>query len=172
MYAPSSTHHYSHRRRCVSLALADAEELHKKIERLRDRCAKLEDGLRTLQAAVTDEPHPLLREDSSSDASPSSSGAPPPDGPLLSREDEEFLDAFGTPAALSQGEQCPNPFVGTLTLGIRGEARFFGQTARSEVRDPTAHAGCRLTLFIYPVSHSCQACPHRACRRLGSTMRC
>ena len=56
------------RLRCVSLALADAEELHKKIERLRDRCAKLEDGLRTLQAAVTDEPHPLLREDSSSDA--------------------------------------------------------------------------------------------------------
>lgn len=91
---------YQHR--CASLALADAEELHKKIERLRDRCLELEDGLRTLQAAITDEPHPLLREDSSTDNSPHSSSAPPPDGPLLTREDEEFLDAFGMPSALPQ----------------------------------------------------------------------
>ncbi|KAH9837369.1 fungal-specific transcription factor domain-containing protein [Rhodofomes roseus] len=108
------------------LALADAEELHKKIERLRDRCGKLEYALRTLQAAVSDEPHPLLREESSMDVPPSvgSSGSSP-GGPLLTQEDEEILDAFGT-----------------LTLGIRGEARFFGQTSRSEY---LIHAPTRTT---------------------------
>ncbi|KZT73240.1 hypothetical protein DAEQUDRAFT_662513, partial [Daedalea quercina L-15889] len=98
------------------LALADAEELHKKIERLRERCTKLEDALRTLQAAITDEPHPLLRDESTMDTTPSAgSSGSSPSGPLLTEEDEEILDAFGT-----------------LTLGIRGEARFFGQTSRSE----------------------------------------
>ncbi|KZT08809.1 uncharacterized protein LAESUDRAFT_648494 [Laetiporus sulphureus 93-53] len=101
----------------ISLALADAEELQKKIERLRNRSTALEEALRTLQAAVSDEPHPLLQE-SSIQAGPAecSPSRGVPDGPLLSREDEEILDAFGT-----------------LTLGLRGESRFFGQTARSEV---------------------------------------
>ncbi|KAI0732426.1 fungal-specific transcription factor domain-containing protein [Fomitopsis betulina] len=116
------------------LALADVEGLHKKIERLRARCTTLEDGLRTLQAAVTDDPHPLLRDDldTSTESSPSASGAPPPEGPLLTQEDEEFLDAFGT-----------------LTLGIRGEARFFGQTARSEylIHAPSE---CSATTIAFP----------------------
>ncbi|OBZ79070.1 putative transcriptional regulatory protein C1F7.11c [Grifola frondosa] len=45
------------------LALADAEELHKKIEQLRSRSTALEDALRSLQAAVSDEPHALLQDD-------------------------------------------------------------------------------------------------------------
>ena len=75
------------------LALADAEELHRKIERLRARSSALEDALRSLQAAVCDEPHPLLSEDAqmSSESSPHSAS----DGPLLTREDEAFLDSFG-----------------------------------------------------------------------------
>ncbi|KAI0962091.1 hypothetical protein AcV7_001012 [Taiwanofungus camphoratus] len=98
------------------LALADAEELHKKIECLQNRSAALEDALRTLQAVVCDEPHPLLR-DESMQANLERPSSYPPDGPLLSQEDEEILDSFGT-----------------LTLGLRGESRFFGQTSRSEDR--------------------------------------
>ncbi|KAH9923227.1 uncharacterized protein B0H18DRAFT_1120494 [Fomitopsis serialis] len=102
----------------ISLALADAEKLLKRIERLRERGNKLEDALRTLRAAVSDEPHPLLREESAMDTSPSSgSSGTSPSGPLLTHDDEEpeILDTLGT-----------------LTLGIRGEARFFSQTPRSE----------------------------------------
>ncbi|KAH8099453.1 fungal-specific transcription factor domain-containing protein [Cristinia sonorae] len=98
------------------LAFADAEELHKKIDRLRKRVSSLEDALRTLQSAVSDDPHPLLQqEDAMDDRDGSRHKGSPITGPPLSREDEEFLDAFGT-----------------LTLGLRGESRFFGQTSRSE----------------------------------------
>ncbi|GBE77611.1 hypothetical protein SCP_0104910 [Sparassis crispa] len=103
-------------------AIAGVEELHRDIERLRTRCATLEDALRTLQAKITDEPHPLLSDSPNSSGTPEWSGGPTPDGPLLSRADEEVLDSFGT-----------------LTLGLRGEARFFGQTSRSEY---LIHAPC------------------------------
>ncbi|TCD62867.1 hypothetical protein EIP91_006273 [Steccherinum ochraceum] len=97
------------------LAFADAEELHKKIDRLRKRNTSLEDALRVLQSAVSDDQHPLLMDDAMDDRDPSRHKSAPLTGPPLSREDEEFLDAFGT-----------------LTLGLRGESRFFGQTSRSE----------------------------------------
>lgn len=103
----------------TSLAFADAEELHKKIDRLRKRVTSLEDALRVLQSAVSDDPHPLLVEDMMDDNTGTQRKSSPLTGPPLSREDEEFLDAFGT-----------------LTLGLRGESRFFGQTSRSEVRPP------------------------------------
>lgn len=81
----------------VSLALADAEELHRKVERLRNRVISLEDALRVLQAAVTDDPHPLLADDMVEDKASSNAGrrATPLNGPSVSRDEEEFLDAFG-----------------------------------------------------------------------------
>ncbi|KAI0370469.1 hypothetical protein BV20DRAFT_1052490 [Pilatotrama ljubarskyi] len=102
-------------------AVADVEDLKKKIEALQNRSKALENALRTIQSAVSDEPHPLLQEGengatSSSSGSPSSHFSPPTDVPVLSADEEEdVLDAFGT-----------------LTLGLRGESRFFGQTSRSE----------------------------------------
>lgn len=78
------------------LAFADAEELHKKIDRLRKRVTSLEDALRVLQSAVSDDPHPLLAEDAMDDKDGSRQKSSPITGPPLSREDEEFLDAFGT----------------------------------------------------------------------------
>ncbi|KAI0789552.1 fungal-specific transcription factor domain-containing protein [Abortiporus biennis] len=98
----------------ISYALADVEELHRKIERLRNRVHTLEDALRVIQSHISDDPHPLLQDDMVEDKS-SRNKCPPAFGQPLTREDEEFLDAFGT-----------------LTLGLRGESRFFGQTSRSE----------------------------------------
>ncbi|KAJ3547759.1 hypothetical protein NM688_g5369 [Phlebia brevispora] len=125
------------------LAFADAEELQKKVERMRARISSLEDALRALQESVTDDPHPLLLSDetamdTSGDAAVNTRtpGESIP-GPPLTREDEEFLDSFGT-----------------LTLGLRGESRFFGQTSRSEylIHAPRPHSstpyGC--TQSDYP----------------------
>ncbi|KAI0828998.1 hypothetical protein BC628DRAFT_1315551 [Trametes gibbosa] len=96
-------------------AAADAEQLKKRVQ-------ELEAALRRLQGAVSDEPHPLLRTDSAipprTDSPPNSSdtgSGTPPRAEEECDEDADILDAFGT-----------------LTLGTRGEARFFGQTSRSE----------------------------------------
>ncbi|KAI0095188.1 hypothetical protein BDY19DRAFT_1039110 [Irpex rosettiformis] len=99
------------------LAFADAEELQKKVERLRGRVHELEDALRTLQSNISDNPHPLLTG-SPAVASVTNSPVPPNDSSSSAppcKDDEEFIDAFGT-----------------LTLGLRGESRFFGPTSRSE----------------------------------------
>ncbi|KAI8981352.1 hypothetical protein BD414DRAFT_419588 [Trametes punicea] len=102
-------------------AVADVEELKKKVAALQERSQALESALRTLQAAVSDDPHPLLQNgeagpSSCSSASPSSiNNGSTPDASSLSAEEVDVLDAFGT-----------------LTLGLRGQTRFFGQTSRSE----------------------------------------
>ncbi|KAI1790935.1 fungal-specific transcription factor domain-containing protein [Ganoderma leucocontextum] len=113
-------------------AVADVEELKNKIDQLQTRSNALETALRTLQATVSDIPHPLLEENT---GPPSAylSASPPIDTPGSSgtsqqtstADEEDVLDAFGT-----------------LTLGLRGETRFFGQTSRSEY---LIHAPERLT---------------------------
>lgn len=45
------------------MVLANTEELHDKIDNLRSRVRDLEDGLRSLHSTVSDQPHPLLRND-------------------------------------------------------------------------------------------------------------
>ena len=81
------------------------------VEELREKIAQLESALATMQSAISDEPHPLLKDASS--ASPSSSSdssgpAPPPSSsasgsqsssspPALSQEEEDdVIDSFGT----------------------------------------------------------------------------
>ena len=44
------------------MILANTEELHDQIEALLDRVKLLEDALRTLQASVSTQPHPLLSD--------------------------------------------------------------------------------------------------------------
>ncbi|KAI0713141.1 fungal-specific transcription factor domain-containing protein [Cerioporus squamosus] len=164
-------------------AVADVEDLKNKIEVLTNRSKALEIALRTLQAAVSDNPHPLLVENSEGSASSSSPAVditPPPldDCPTIDssapvQDEEDLLDAFGT-----------------LTLGPRGEARFFGQTSRSEylihaperlstndIRFPrlskqlvdecnkeldvqckTHEAGLEMMEYLPPLSKACQLC--------------
>ncbi|RPD64670.1 hypothetical protein L226DRAFT_528955 [Lentinus tigrinus ALCF2SS1-7] len=117
------------------------------VEELKDKIAQLEAALRQMQAAVSDEPHPLLQDSpgqqpSATPSSSADSGASPPGSSApsnssassqspkedTSSEVDEMLDTFGT-----------------LTLGNRGEARFFGQTSRTEY---LIHAPERLTPFV------------------------
>ena len=45
---------------CLRMILSNTEELHDKIDSLLERIRLLEDALRTLQASVSPQPHPLL----------------------------------------------------------------------------------------------------------------
>lgn len=104
------------------LVLANTEELHARIEHLCARIRDLEDALRALQGEVSDRPHPLLRTDllhikslpsQNSPEGPSSSSSGSrnssstlasdeiPDPTQARTEEENFIDAFGTPFNLS-----------------------------------------------------------------------
>ncbi|PIL31282.1 transcription factor [Ganoderma sinense ZZ0214-1] len=113
------------------------------VEELKEKVASLEAALRALSQGT----HPLLRADTN-DQSPADSSSPsgssgrasgsdgnetsPRDQETLNEDEEEVLDAFGT-----------------LTLGNRGEARFFGQTSRTEY---LIHAPERLHPFVNKVA--------------------
>lgn len=95
--------------------LADTTELHNKITEMGQRIRQLEDALAIFQAGVSNEPHPLLRPE------------------LLSIK-------FG-PERLHASDKDKSPrehFVdsidalGTLTIGERGDAKYFGRSAGSE----------------------------------------
>ncbi|KAI1790939.1 hypothetical protein LXA43DRAFT_973323 [Ganoderma leucocontextum] len=98
------------------------------VEELKEKVASLEAALRALSQGA----HPLLREDTNLNGqSPEDSASPsgtsgkargsygsessPREQPPSDEGEEEVIDAFGT-----------------LALGNRGEARFFGQTSRTE----------------------------------------
>ncbi|KAI0319542.1 fungal-specific transcription factor domain-containing protein [Amylostereum chailletii] len=98
--------------------LANTTELHARIDRMTRRIRELEHGLGSLQATVSDDTHPLLRDGTDPSNSP-----PVPEPPAVafststtpSAPNDEFIDAFGT-----------------LSIGSQGEARFYGSTARGE----------------------------------------
>lgn len=99
------------------MVLASTKELHDRIEVLCSRVRELEDGLRTLQSTVSEQNHPLLREDllqikapttglgvasstpRSADSTPqstSSVGALSTPRMDKNTDDDSFIDAFGT----------------------------------------------------------------------------
>jgi hypothetical protein len=87
-----------------SLILSNTEELHERIEVLCARNRDLEEALKSLQAAVSDGPHPLLQANSLTLQVPPPQKTPPPKtAPVLvlprteeSRvDDQNVLDAFG-----------------------------------------------------------------------------
>ncbi|KAI8981354.1 fungal-specific transcription factor domain-containing protein [Trametes punicea] len=110
---------------------ADVEKYKKKVQ-------QLEATLQALQAKILDGPRPLLHGDlpvvQPGDVSPQAfSISGDSADPSTAYEDDvesEIIDAFGT-----------------LTLGSRGEARYFGQTSRSEY---LIHAPERLAAYDRP----------------------
>jgi len=105
------------------LAVTRQEELQTEIGELRGRVCELEDALRSLQASVSTEPHPLLKVQpeapqggpSSNFTQSSSRITPEPEAEPLSSVEDSFVDAFGT-----------------LSLGPNGRSSYFGKTARAE----------------------------------------
>ncbi|KAF9469100.1 fungal-specific transcription factor domain-containing protein [Collybia nuda] len=95
--------------------LADTAQLHAKIGEMGQRIRQLEDALAIFQSGVSSETHPLLRDE------------------LLSIK-------FGPDKghALEREESSQEPLVnsidalGTLTIGDRGEVKYFGRSAGSE----------------------------------------
>ena len=87
------------------------------------RIRELEDALSIMQSSVSSEPHPLLRED------------------LLGIK-------FGPERRQPFEKELPVPkptmpatinAMGTLTIGDRGEAKYFGPSAGSEVCHPCVY---------------------------------
>ncbi|KZT29531.1 hypothetical protein NEOLEDRAFT_1056777 [Neolentinus lepideus HHB14362 ss-1] len=109
--------------------LADTKDLHRKITEMSHRIHQLEDGLAVSHSNQSNERHPLLCE--------------------------ELLEIKFWPekeAMTSQPQESDNTAVersldafGTLTIGVQGEAKYFGGSAGSEVgRLPDIQIGASL----------------------------
>ncbi|PPQ64700.1 hypothetical protein CVT24_008327 [Panaeolus cyanescens] len=96
--------------------LADTTQLHAKISEMGHRIRQLEDALAIFQSGVSNEVHPLLREDLLAiKFGPEKGYVPDKEKTVPKKSPEPPLDAFGT-----------------LTIGERGEAKYFGPSAGSE----------------------------------------
>lgn len=98
------------------LILADTDALHRKITQLSERVRQLEDALGIMQAAVSQERHPLLRDE------------------LLKVKfwPEVTQDDEAQPQAESPGVADTALELGTLSIGENGDAKYFGRSAGAE----------------------------------------
>ncbi|KAF7783869.1 transcriptional regulator family: Fungal Specific TF [Agaricus bisporus var. burnettii] len=120
------------------MILANTDELHDRIDHLTSHIRELEGALRTLQASVSNDPHPLLQKELFHDLPPlsvplrsstSSSGDPIPSS--------EEIFTIPSPKTSTNAPMDPDPtahsdFCGTLSLSEHGQSSFFGSTARLE----------------------------------------
>ncbi|CAE6417865.1 unnamed protein product [Rhizoctonia solani] len=104
--------------------LANTEELHEKIIQLQDRISSLENGLATLQAAHSSQPHPLLREDLLELKAPLGTELAPAQSKRRRTEAGNLVEAEQGPEVLDA--------LGTLTIESEGRSVFYGGTAGAE----------------------------------------
>ncbi|KAF9819342.1 hypothetical protein IEO21_02230 [Rhodonia placenta] len=98
--------------------LADTEQLHRKISEMSERIRQLEDVVALFQAGISNERHPLLRDELLTIKF----------GPEVRRT----VDEENTREKLSQSIDA----LGTLTIGDHGETKYFGRSGGSEVNTP------------------------------------
>ncbi|PCH44570.1 hypothetical protein WOLCODRAFT_26859 [Wolfiporia cocos MD-104 SS10] len=94
--------------------LADTDQLHRKILEMSERIRQLEDTIAMFQAGVSNERHPLLRDELLTIKF----------GPEVRRT----VDEENTRETLSQSIDA----LGTLTIGDHGETKYFGRSGGSE----------------------------------------
>lgn len=94
--------------------LADTEQLHRKISEMSERIRQLEDVVALFQAGISNERHPLLRDELLTIKF----------GPEVRRT----VDEENTREKLSQSIDA----LGTLTIGDHGETKYFGRSGGSE----------------------------------------
>lgn len=106
----SSRSHSSYR-----FILADTEQLHRKISEMSERIRQLEDALAIFQAGISNERHPLLRDELLTIKF----------GPEVRRtiDEEHSRDALASSIDA----------LGTLTIGTHGETKYIGRSGGSEV---------------------------------------
>ncbi|KAF9030945.1 hypothetical protein BDZ89DRAFT_1064266 [Hymenopellis radicata] len=95
--------------------LADTSQLHNKISEMGQRIRQLEDALAIFQAGVSTEVHPLLREDL-----------------LAIKFGPDATQTTETEKRTKDISIDSIDALGTLTIGDRGEGRYFGRSAGSE----------------------------------------
>ncbi|KAF8897440.1 fungal-specific transcription factor domain-containing protein [Infundibulicybe gibba] len=95
--------------------LANTAQLHAKITEMGQRIRQLEDALAIFQAGISTEPHPLLSAELLSIKFGPQRGLMPESDQSGHEKLIESIDA-----------------VGTMTIGDRGEAKYFGRSAGSE----------------------------------------
>lgn len=101
-----------------SFVLADTSQLHSKITEMGQRIRQLEDALAISHSGVSNEQHPLLRDELLSIKFGPENGAVPQT--TRSRDASmESMDAFGT-----------------LTIFDRDQSKYFGRSAGTEVSAP------------------------------------
>ncbi|KAI0756452.1 hypothetical protein C8Q80DRAFT_1223696 [Daedaleopsis nitida] len=118
------------------------------VEELKDKIAQLEAALQAMQATISDEPHPLLQDSPAQQPSattPTSQGSPSSSGGSVPSTSSAASQSPEADSVTQADEQEVLDTFGTLTLGNRGEARYFGQTSRTEY---LIHAPERLTPFV------------------------
>jgi hypothetical protein len=123
----------------VSFVLASTQELHEKISELSTRVRELEDALRSSHAQLSPEQHPLLTEDLLRIKAP------------LQRETPSMRNSTVHP----HKEEEVNPDVvdafGSLSLGLSGRAKYYGQIANSWVCDSQLHPCSLPTDFCHVI---------------------
>jgi hypothetical protein len=102
--------------RSPRFVLADTTHLHSKIAEMGQRIRLLEDALAIFQSSVSNEIHPLLRDEFLAIKFGPEKGYKPDREPPKSETSIDSIDALGT-----------------LTISDHGEGPYFGRSAGSEV---------------------------------------
>lgn len=110
--------------------LADTAQLHSKIAEMGHRIRELEDALSIYQSSVSNEPHPLLQDDLLRIKFGPERRQLHDEKPISKPSTENTLHALGT-----------------LTIGERGDGKYFGPSAGSEVRRIVLSSDCGLTIL-------------------------
>ncbi|KAF8826650.1 hypothetical protein HHX47_DHR5000208 [Lentinula edodes] len=118
-----------------SFVLADTSQLHTKITEMGQRIRQLEDALAISHSGISNEPHPLLRDELLSikfgPENGTTSRAPPSRDPSV-----ESIDAFGT-----------------LTIFDRDLSKYFGRSAGSEKQTAKKQWTYSFPIFLSNLEH-------------------
>jgi hypothetical protein len=96
----------------IRIVLAATDHLHRRITKMSERIRQLEDALAISQSRLSDEPHPLLRDE------------------LLSLRNERSEEAeTGNMLVVPEGLEA----LGTLSIDDKGDHHFFGVSGCDEV---------------------------------------